>query len=166
VIGVLDANGTNANQGQFTVLQPASGSSQAEDWVIDFEDTVSNLYQAGLVSAAVNLHYGNDVAYEFEYVPDGAGSGLCLGTPGTARNGTTASLQPCGASAQTIWIADSADQYKRQIPLIAGTDTDFSYPYVLTANSTGINLNVTMLTGGNGIIENGQYWAFEYGVLP
>jgi hypothetical protein len=56
------------------------------------------------------------------------------------------------------WFRKLRVQYERQLPLIAGTDTDFSYPYVLTANSTGINLNVTMLTGGNGIIETGQYW--------
>src|SRR5205814_7569329 len=79
----------------------------------------------GLVSAAVNLHYGgggclvfnqqtqtcvtkqpNDPAIELEYAPFGVDSGLCLGTATTAIHGEGVSLQPCGLSSKTVWIAD------------------------------------------------------------
>ena len=32
--------------------------------------------------------------------------------------------------------------------------------------ATGVKLTTSELTGGDGVIENGQYWATEYGVLP
>jgi hypothetical protein len=165
VLGVIGASGTSAHQGQLVDLQTASDTNQAEDWVIDFEVPVSDLYAAGLVSAGVNLHYGSDNAYEFEYVPRGVDSGLCLGTPGPANNGEAVSLQPCGETAATLWIYDQADQQARDVPLINGTDTNFSYPYVLTGNTTGVKLTTSELTGGDGVIENGQYWSTEYGVL-
>jgi hypothetical protein len=166
VIGVNNATGTSAEPGQFTFLMPASGGNQAEDWVLSAQDTVNDFYLAGLMSADLNTHYGNDEAYEYEYAPDGVLSGYCLGVPGQASDGTVVSLQPCGQTAQTVWIFDTADQYKRQIPLINGLDTNFSYPEVLTADSTTDQLHVSMLTGGDGVIDNGQYWATEFGVLP
>jgi len=52
------------------------------------------------------------------------------------------------------------------VPLINGTDTNFSYPTVLTANTTGVKVTTSELTGGDGVIEDGQYWSSEYGVLP
>jgi hypothetical protein len=165
VIGAADANGTNAYQGEFAFLMPASSTNQAEDWVLEPEGTVADFFYAGYVSAGLNLHYGNDEAYEYDYVPDGVFSGLCLGVPGQASNGTVVSLQPCGETAQTLWIADTADQYERQIPLISGLDTNFAYPDVLTADSTGVNIDVNELTGGDGVIDDGQYWGTEYGVL-
>lgn len=166
VLAVIGASGTSAHRGQFVDLQGASDTNQAEDWGIDFEDTVADFYAAGLVSSAVNLHYGDDTAYEFQYTPDGVWSGQCLGTPGPSNNGEAVSLQPCGETAATLWIYDAADQYQRDVPLINATDSNFSYPYVLTANTTGVKLTTSELTGGDGVIENGQYWSTEYGVLP
>ncbi len=166
VIAVAGASGTQANTGQPVALLPASGSNQGEDWVVLDEGTVSDFYAAGLVSAGLNLHYGNDEVYEYDYVPYAVDSGLCLGVAGIAGNGAPVSLQPCGESAHTLWVADVADQYRRQIPLVNGSDTNFSYPYVLTADTTGITMSTRMLTGGNGVIDNGQYWSTEYGVLP
>jgi hypothetical protein len=166
VMAVAGAQGTNANTGQPVALLPASGSNQGEDWALFAEGTVSDFYAAGIVSAQLNFHYANDEVYEYDYVPYGVDSGLCLGVAGTAGNGAPVSLQPCGVDAQTLWVADTADQYRRQIPLINGTDNNFSYPYVLTANSTGITMSTHMLTGGNGVIDQGQYWSTIYGVLP
>jgi hypothetical protein len=165
VIGAADASGTRAFQGEFAFLTTASSSNQAEDWALEDEGTVSDFYAASLVSAGLNLHYGNDEVYEYEYVPYGVGSGLCLGVPGHASNGTVVSLQPCGESAQTLWVYDAADQYQRQVPFISGLDTNFAYPEVLTADSAGVNLSVHELTGGNGVIDDGQYWSSEFGVL-
>lgn len=162
---VIGAANTIAYQGEFAFLMSASSSNQTEDWVLEDEGTVAEFYEAGLVSAGLDVHYANDQVYEYEYAPYGAESGLCLGVPGHASNGTVVSLQPCGESAQTLWISDTADQYQRQIPLISGLDENFAYPEVLTANSTGVNLTVNELTGGDGVIDEGQYWAVEYGVL-
>lgn len=165
VIGAADAVGTNGFQGEFAFLMAASGSNQAEDWTIDLEGTVTEFYDAGLLSAVVNTHYGNDQVYEYQYTPDGSASGLCLGVPGQASDGTVVSLQPCGTSGETLWIYDAADQYQRQVPLINGLDTDFTYPEVLTADSTSVGLHVHELTGGDGVIDLGQYWATQFGVL-
>lgn len=166
VMAVAGASGTSANVGQPIALLAASGSSQGEDWVLLAEGTVGDFYAAGLVSPGLNLHYANDEVYEYDYVPYGVDSGLCLGVAGIAGNGAPVSLRPCGVDAHTLWVADTADQYRRQIPLINGTDTNFSYPYVLTADSTGITMSTRMLTGGNGVIDQGQYWSTEYGILP
>ncbi len=166
VIAVAGATGTDANTGQPVALLPASGSNQGEDWYFEPEGTVSDFYQAGLVSAGLNLHYGNDQVYEYNYAPYGVGTDLCLGVSSIAGDGDPVSLQPCGVSAATLWVADTADQYRRQIPLINGTDTNFVYPLVLTADTTGITMSTRMLTGGVGVIDDGQYWATEYGVLP
>lgn len=167
VIAVAGAQGTKANTGQPVALLPASPTNQGEDWVLEDEGTVGDFYQAGILSAGLNLHYGNDEVYEYQYVPYGNGStGLCLGVAGKAGNGSPVSLQPCGETASTLWVYDVADQDRRDVPLIAGTDTNFSFPLVLTADTVGLTMHTKMLTGGDGVIDTGQYWATEYGVLP
>ena len=78
--------------------------------------------------------FPNDPAFELEYTPFGVGSGLCVGVASTAVQGTKVSLQPCGASSKTVWIVDTLDTTIRHgyVPLINGSDTNFSHPYVLT----------------------------------
>ncbi len=163
VIAVAGASGGHV--GQPVALLPASNTNAGEDWVVEPEGTVSDFYAAGLVSAGLNLHWGGDEVYEYNYYPNGHGTDLCLGVPGIAGNGDPVSLRPCGETAATLWVADTADQYQRQIPLINGTDNNFAFPYVLTADTSGITMTTRMLTGGNGVIDLGQYWATEYGVL-
>lgn len=165
VISVAGARGTNSNTGQPVALLQASNTNQGEDWAVLDEGTVHDFYAAGLVSAGLNLHYGNDEVYEFDYVPYGVDSGQCLGVAGIAGNGAPVSLQPCGVSAHTLWVADVADAQQRLVPFINGSDTNFSYPYVLTADTAGITMSTRMLTGGDGVIDDGQYWNTEYGVL-
>ena len=110
---------------------------------------VSDFYSAGLVSAALNLHYGNGEgqtsttgdleAYEIQYAPYGVDSGLCVGTATTAAAGTKVSLQPCGVSSKTVWVQDwdnPAGAHLNYVPLIAGSDTNFSQPFVLTYSAT------------------------------
>ena len=75
--------------------------------------------------------YGTDEAYELEYAPYGVDSGLCVGTATTAGNGTPVALEPCGVSSKTVWVEDTGDSYDGTIPLINGSDTNFSHPYVL-----------------------------------
>lgn len=166
VIAVAGASGTSAHTGQPVALLAASGTNQGEDWYLEDEGTVEDFYEAGYVTSSFNLHYSGDEVYEYDYIPDGVYTGECLGVAGTAGNGAPVSLQPCGVSAHTLWAADTADQYERQLPLINGTDNDFSFPYVLTADTAGKTMSTHMLTGGDGVIDQGQYWGTEFGVLP
>ena len=105
---VLDVFRGISKTGTPIILYRTSNSDAAEDFTISFQGTVTDFFNAGLVSAALNLHYGSDWAYEIEYSPYGRNSGLCVGVGSTAANLTPVSLQPCGASAKTVWVVDSA----------------------------------------------------------
>ena len=126
-------------------------------------------------------------AFEIEYAPFGVNSGLCMGVAATAFQGEGVTLQPCGVSAKTIWIVDfNEDNFNNfpGVPLINGSNTNFSHPFVLTygANNNPTDkprpqLTVTNLTGftqpGNfgflpviSSVESGQLWFATFGVLP
>jgi len=128
----------------------------------------------------------NLLAFENEYAPFGVESGLCLGVSATAFNDEGVTLQPCGVSAKTVWILDTLDQSfttawaHGYIPLINGSNTNFSHPFVLTypdirfptdrprpqlvvTNLTGFSFHVGNLygTGANG----NQLWGATFGEL-
>jgi hypothetical protein len=181
------------------ILFRASNSDPALDWTIAEQGTVNDFFQAGLVSAAVNLHYGgggclvydsktqtcktrypNFEAYELAYSPYGADSGYCAGLATTAQSGEKVSLQPCGVSAKTVWVADYADSPATiSVPLISGSDNNFSHPEVLTYPSGASptdhprpQLYVSPLTGFStgtgpeiGTVDDNQLWAWVTGVL-
>jgi len=185
---VLDVLRQGEKVGQPIILFRAANFDPAEDFVVSYQGLVSDFFAAGLVSAAVDLHYGagavgfpDDFAYEIQYSPYGVDSGLCAGVATTAVAGTKVSLQPCGVSSKTVWIVDSADStFTGYVPLINGSDTNFSQPYVLTYPGNGYptdiprpQLFVTNLTGfSNGTFNNpsavndNQLWGFDQGVLP
>jgi hypothetical protein len=175
------------------ILFRSSNSDPALDWANAFQGTVADFFAAGLVSPAVALHYGAlakgfpDLnAFEIEYAPFGVNSGLCMGVAATAFQGEGVSLQPCGVSAKTVWIQDSFDNVHAfpGIPLINGSDTNFSHPFVLTypTNANPVDkpraqVTVTNLTGfaqpGNGgvlpvisTVSSTQLWLQTLGVLP
>jgi hypothetical protein len=125
---LLDVLRQGEKVGQPNILFRTSNTDPAEDFTIAFQGLVSDFSAAGLVSKALDLHYGgagcedydfttatcitfypDDDAVEIEYSPFGVDSGLCMGTATTAVNGTEVSLQPCGATAKTTWILDDAD---------------------------------------------------------
>ena len=72
-------------------------------------------------------------------------SGLCVGLAATAVQGEGVTLQPCGESSRTVWIIDQEDSstgpvnilLNEYVPLINGSDTDFSKPFVLTYPANG-----------------------------
>jgi hypothetical protein len=90
-------------------------------------------------------------------------------------------------SSKTVWIQDDIDQQfatdpNGDWPLINGSDTNFSHPFVLTypgssyptdkprpqlytANITGSAVDST---GGPGIdtVNSNQLWSWDFGVLP
>jgi hypothetical protein len=126
------------------------------------------------------------LAVENEYSPFGVESGLCMGVLATAVQNEGVSLQPCGVSSKTVWILDTLDQSfttawaHGYIPLINGSNTNFSHPFVLTYPASGFptdhprpQLVVQNLTGfsfhvgnlfGTGANSN-QLWGATFGEL-
>jgi hypothetical protein len=179
--------------GQPIILFRQANFDPALDWTVAFQGLVSDFLAAGLVSTSVALHYGgiaagstDDPAFENEYAPFGVNSGLCMGVAATAFAGEGVTLQPCGVSSKTVWILDTFDQFsfitalRNGVPLINGSDTNFSHPFVLTYPASGVptdkprpQLIVTNLTGfsqGSGgpivnSVNSNQLWGATFGVL-
>jgi hypothetical protein len=171
---VLDVWRQSAKAGTPIILYRTSNTDKAEDFTVSFQGTVSEFYKAGLVSAALNLHYSHNWAFEFEYAPNGVGSGMCIGTASTAGNGTPVVLMPCGASAKSVWVVDSRDSIGHgYVPLINGSDTNFSDPYVLHYPGNGHptdtprpQLNTYQLQKySNGAVFGNELWGANFGVL-
>ena len=119
---VLDTLRQGEKVGQPQILFRTANFDPAEDYTFSYQGLVSDFFAAGLVSAAVNLHYGtappcgvDDAAFEIQYSPYGVDSGLCVGVAATAVAGEKVTLQPCGVSAKTVWIVDS------RTPWVTGT---------------------------------------------
>jgi hypothetical protein len=168
---VLDSFKQGDVAGTPIILFRTSNADPAEDFTVDNQGLTSEFFAAGLVSSALALHYGctdgafgacsptignpSDTgvgydfeAYEFMYSPFGVQTGLCVGVGATAVAGTKVTLQPCGVSGKTIWIAaDVLHYYDRRThsggaiptglwqfeqPLVNGSDTNFSQPFALT----------------------------------
>ena len=193
---VIDVFRQGANLGQPIIMFQASNADPAEDFTLSLEGHVSDFVLAGLVSPAVGLHYGggstcvkivagtcvaapNDLAWEFQYSPNGVDSGLCIGIASAPINNAPVSLQPCGVSAKTVWITDSAKAAPGGVftfpfaPLINGAGTNFSNPFVLTyppnanpndkprAQLVMQNLH----TFSRGQVFDNQEWSGFFGVL-
>ncbi|MGR6964436.1 hypothetical protein ACU610_08265 [Geodermatophilus sp. URMC 61] len=132
VEAVLDGVGT---VGQPLVLQRASSSDPSEDF-LPRGGLVSDFFATGMVSAAVNGHYGSLRAAQLEYAPSGVASGLCVGLASTAYEDEPLGLQPCSVPETTVWIVDTADSpataAEGYSPLVNGSTTDFTHPFAMT----------------------------------
>jgi hypothetical protein len=155
----------SAYTGEPLTIAAESGTNDGEDWILSEEDPVSVFYEIGLMSAEMNLHWGSDEAYEIEYSPNGVETGLCMGTRSSNGSGAV-SLEPCGETAATLWVADTADQDGRAVPLINGDNNNYSNPYSLDAGSPGSQLtsNELLTTVGSPPVTS-QEWGTIYGVL-
>jgi hypothetical protein len=180
---VVDVLRQGEKVGQPVILFRTANFDPAEDWTVAFQGTVADFFAAGLVSAAVNLHYSTDFAYENEYAPFGVDSGLCMGVAATATQDEGVTLQPCGVSAKTVWIVDTFDSpatlFNGYVPLINGSDTNFSHPFVLTYPNNSVptdmprpQLVVTNITGFSngpgpvlGTVDVNQLWGAKFGIL-
>jgi len=199
---VMDVLRQGAKVGQPIILFRTSNTDPAEDFVPSIQGTTADFFAAGLVSSAVALHYGcipatqaggnfpnclptsvDDPAIEIEYAPFGVDSGLCVGLAATATQGEGVTLQPCGVSAKTVWIIDTNDSpatfNRGYVPLINGSDTNFSHPFVLSYPGNGFptdkprpQLQVKNLTGFShgigtpiGSVDDTQLWGADFGVL-
>ena len=154
--------------GAATAAQPvvlsAASDSTAQDWTESFQGTVSDLYAVGLMNPTLDQHYGTDQTFQFEYTPGGIDSGLCLGVGSGPRQNTPVTLQPCGLSARTFWIWDTADAKFPYTPLISGNDAKYPAPYVLTANTAGDNLTTQTLKTKPAAAVGAQGWVARFGL--
>ena len=193
---VVDVLRQGARVGQPIILFRTSNSDPAEDFTVSFQGSTSDFYAAGLVSPQVALHYGctvgpfitcangvDDPAFESEYAPYGVDSGLCVGVASTATQNEGVSLQPCGVSSKTVWIVDTNDSPEtlnsNYVPLINGSDTNFSHPFVLTYPKNGfptdrprpqlLTQNLTGFSTGFGSpigsVQDNQLWGADFGIL-
>ena len=123
-----------------TEVRPASGSNPAEDLIVPTGTPVPvwQFYAEGMVSTAVNAHYGTELAVQIEYAPYGHATGLCTAVAVTAYQNEALSLQPCSAPGTTVWIIDghdspaTASQMPSHFPIVNGSDTDFVHPFAMT----------------------------------
>jgi hypothetical protein len=128
---VFDVLRQGEKAGQPLILFRDSNTDPAEDFTISDQGTVTDFNTAGMASNLLAYNYGDLEAYEYEYSPYGVDSGLCAGVAHTAANGTPVVLEPCGVSSKTVWVEDTYDKSNGYYPLINGSDTNFSHPYVL-----------------------------------
>jgi hypothetical protein len=198
---VYDDQGQRESTGTANILFQASNNDPAEDWTVlglsgaqhpghhknwkkteatetssSQADTVTDYYDAGLVSSALNLHYGKDIAFELEYTPYGVGTDECAGVATTPGSGTKVSLQPCGETSKTLWVVDVANVqsygWKSYVPLINGADTNYDNPYVLTfpggypTDKPRPQLETKpLVTTSRGGVNDNQEWGVEFGTL-
>ena len=209
---VLDAFKRSQAVGTPVILFRESNSDPAEDFTVSDQGTVNDFFQAGLMSEAIWLHYGggactvtvtpcpkgdlfpNEYAFEDEYAPYGADTGLCVGVSATATANEKITLQPCGVSSRTVWVADYNFDgcafvnplYALEAPLINGSDTNFSHPFVaeypggsyptdlprpqlFLANLTGFSQSGNGGPCGKGSVtgpDTDQLWSAIPGVVP
>lgn len=199
---ILDVFQQHIRIGQPVILFRAANDDRAEDFQATLQGTVADFYAAGMVSSAFALHYGctgtvavagaqipcagtgeDDYAFEIQYAPDGVQSGLCVGVASTAVQQEGVTLQECGVSSKTVWAVDQADasdtnvSLTEYVPLINGSDTNFSQPFVLTYPQNGYptdkprpELQVDNLTGFTNLgtgdpagVDSNQLWGTDFG---
>ena len=182
-----------AKVGQPIILFKTSNSDPALDWTVSFQGNVSDFCGAGIITGFTCYRWGTPTgssaaitadlpAFEIEYAPFGVESGLCMGVATTAFQGEGVTLAPCGVTAKTVWIGDSLDNpFSHYVPLINGSNTNFSHPYVLTYPNNGYptdkprpQLQVRNLTGFSqpgtvlwviSSVSSNQLWSARFGVL-
>ena len=83
----------------------------------------------------------------------------------------------CGVSGKTVWILDPGDSpatvYHDYVPVINGSDTNFSHPYVLhypgnafPTDTPRPQLNTwTLQKYSNNTVFDNELWGANFGVL-
>lgn len=170
---VIDAFDQGESTGTPIILSVASDTDPGEDFTIGLQATVSEFFQADLVSAQLNRNYGGETAFELQYTPGGSLTGQCVGVAAPATTREKVSLQPCGASGQTVWVVDSSASITGSfVPLINGSDTNLSNPFVLTyppgsspADQPATQLEIANLQETSGQVPDNQLWSAPGGML-
>jgi hypothetical protein len=140
----------------------AAANNENEDFTLNYEGTVNTFYDDGIFNSVVGTTWPNDDVYEYEYAPGGKDSNLCVGETSL---GNPLTLQACGVSAVTCWVALSNDDIGGYEPLMIGTDTVVNTPYVMTANSTYSDVYTSEMTLYQGTFSPNQMMRDLNGVL-
>jgi hypothetical protein len=166
-----------ASVGTPTGLNPASGSDTSEDFINPHPGSVSDYYAMGLVSAAVNEHYGNLPASQLEYAPAGTPTGLCVGIAADPYQNEALSLQPCTVPGRTVWIIGTALSPATAaagfFPIVSGATRDFSRPFTMSYprhvdtsdELPPIRLRHVQFLGDEGTLPDTQLWGVMRGAL-
>jgi hypothetical protein len=190
--------GTGGKVGQKVTLKFGSNSHPNEDFTNYASDngtleTVADFCDAWPAPQSFNptsyvcLNYYDDYVYELDWSPFGNESGLCAGVARADVDNENITLQNCGASDNTLWIADAdlglsdgtihstnrpdvvdcTDEYT-YCPWVNGGDTNFSHPLVATVNAGSshpanqmIVQRENLLTGGT--VRDNQLFAYYEG---
>jgi hypothetical protein len=157
-----------ATAGQPTIVAPPSISDPAGDLIATHPASggkVSDFFAAGLVSAAVNQHYSNEIAVQIEYAPLGQPTGLCSALATTAYQSEGLTLQPCSTPGTTVWIVDAADATGAApyFPIVNGSTTDFTHPFAMIIHGNPAHkrfpqIKVQRLRGNPDHVRISQLW--------
>ena len=157
-----------ARVGQPTILARPSSSNPAGDFIATAPGAglVSDFFAAGMVSAAVNQHYGTERAAQIQYAPLGRPTGLCAALATTAYQNEGLTLQPCSTPGTTVWIIDTADSpatAPARFPIVSGSTTDFTHPFAMTIHGNPAHkrfpqIKVQRLRGNPAHVRDSQLW--------
>ena len=160
-----------ARAGQPTIVAPVSRSNPAGDLIATAPGAglVSDFFAAGLVSAAVNQHYGTERAAQIQYAPLGKPTGLCAALATAAYQDEGLSLQPCSTPGTTVWIIDVADSpatAPTYFPIVSGSTTDFTHPFAMTIHGNPAHkrfpqIKVRHLRGNPAHVHDSQLWGAD-----
>ena len=133
---------------------------------------VSTFYADGMVSAAVNAHYGMETAVQVEYAPYGHATGLCAAVATTAYQGEGLSLQPCSTPVTTVFIIDTADAPTAApgyFPIVDASTTDFTHPFTMTIDSDPAHvqfpqIRLEHMIGNPSNVPDNQLWETAFAV--
>jgi hypothetical protein len=165
-------------------LAAASSTNAGQDWTVMLEggsDGVDAFVSGGALSSKLGIQYGSDDVVEFEAVPNGVATNMCLAvSTGSSALGVPTSgvsLAQCGQVTTTVtsgvttisspsaWILDLTNDANGYLDLISGTGQAFSNPNVLAVTGSGSKLSLTTqpLNEMNGVVSPNQMWSFTYG---
>jgi hypothetical protein len=154
-----------------TIVHRASSFDPAGDFIVPQKGPVSTFYAEGMVSAAVNAHYGSERAVQVEYAPYGHATGLCSAVATTAYQGEGLTLQPCSTPRTTVFIIDVADSpatAPAYFPIVNASTTDFTHPFTMTihgdpAHKLFPQIKLQHLVGNPAHVPASQLWGSEFG---
>jgi hypothetical protein len=163
--------------GTLVNLKQGSDNYTQTDFTQDFTGLIVNDFcvtdppansQEFPITGYICLHYGLDPVFEANWSPNGNQSGNCVGVAVANVPNQVVTLQPCGETNRTMWIADLANAHIGATPWINGSDTNFTHPLVLTVNDGTRNpINqlfverLNLLTGG--FVDNNQEFRIRFG---
>ena len=153
-----------------TIVHRASSSDPTGDFIVSRGGMVSMFYAEGMVSAAVNAHYGSERAVQVEYAPYGQATGLCAAVATTAYQNEGLSLQPCSTPGTTVFIIDFADAPAAlpYFPIVNASTTDFTHPFTMTIHGDPADKPFPQITlqhmhGNPADVPDNQLWGAEPG---